>query len=189
MKQPFLDAIASFVRILGQCFQSIMSDVKINCNAPNVSLLILSSISHKVEHLVECMRVVQRLFKSLKPFKRYENPKTNSVENDQSAWADDTMDDRQIAISYIDILLRSNCNTLMVLLNSYWAHSAFEIGPLDYPRILEGTERIRTNAASILKVCHAQPRVISEQHGNQKRSHQYDQDPNIKRRKKSISNE
>ena len=70
------------------------------------------------------------------------------------------MDERQIAIAYIDILRRSNCNNLMLLLNSYWAQSAFQFGPLDYPKILEATKKIKTNASSILRICEAHPQHI-----------------------------
>ena len=97
------------------------------------------------------------------------------------------MDEKQIAIIYIDILRRSNCNSLMLVLNSYWAHSAFELGPLDYPKVLDCTERIRTNAESILKICQAQPRDLSRHRQDQKRSHPDNSIPNAK--KKKMSNE
>ena len=93
------------------------------------------------------------------------------------------MDEKQIALSYIDILRRSNCNSLMLLLNSYWAHSAFELGPLDRPKVLESTERIKTNAMSILNVCHAQPRDMLQHHGPKKRSCPDDDNPDAKKRK------
>ena len=67
------------------------------------------------------------------------------------------MNENRNLVTYIDLLRRSNCNNLMLLLNNHWAHSAYDIGPLDYSQILESLKRIKENANSILRVCRAQP--------------------------------
>ena len=88
MKEQFLTALTSLLGILGQCLESIRSDVNINYKAPNVSVLIMSSISYKIEQLFECVRVFHRLFKPILPFKRSENSKNNSVAKDRSSKVD-----------------------------------------------------------------------------------------------------
>ena len=47
------------------------------------------------------------------------------------------MSDRDIAISYIGLLKRENCQKLMLLLNSYLADAAFENATLDYRKVWE----------------------------------------------------
>ena len=88
------------------------------------------------------------------------------------------MDENQITVAYIDILRRSNCNSLMLLFNSYWSRSAFQQGPLDRQKILEVTKKIKTNASSILKACQVQPRRVCL-----KRSHQDGEDSRIKKKR------
>ena len=167
MEHPFIRNLLSILCILAHCCQSFRSDLEISCHAPNISTLIISSIAYKVEKMFECMGVLKRCFRSKKAFKRSENSKNNSVEKDRSAWLDDTMD-KKLAIAYIDILRRSNCNSLMLLLNSYWAHSAFQFGPLDHPKILEATKKIKINATSILRTCEAyHPNHVCLKRGHQ----------------------
>ena len=156
-KHQILDFLASFLRLLTQCAQSVRSDASINCKAPNLSALVFASISYKIERLVECVRVVQKFFKSWKPLKRSERSRNSPVQKTHSSWMDGPMNENRNLVTYIDLLRRSNCNNLMLLLNNHWAHSAYDIGPLNYSQILESLKRIKENANSILRVCRAQP--------------------------------
>ena len=87
MKQQILDGLLSLLHVLGECFKSFASDARINCKAPNAPVLIMSSISYKIQRLIECFRIMCKLFKTLKwnPFKRFVKTKTNSVEKDKPA--------------------------------------------------------------------------------------------------------
>ena len=94
-KQQILDFLASFLRLLTQCAQSVRSDASINCKAPNLSALVFASISYKIERLVECVRVVQKFFKSWKLLKRSERSRNSPVQKPHSSWMDDPMNENR----------------------------------------------------------------------------------------------
>ena len=43
--------------------------------------------------------------------------------------------DRDIVISYVNLLRRCNIQHLTLMLNNYWAQAAFDLGPLNYSKI------------------------------------------------------
>ncbi len=65
--------------------------------------------------------------------------------------------DRDVIISYINLLKRENCQKLMLLLNNYWASAAFENVALDCRRIADRNKIIREYASAILSICPSQP--------------------------------
>ena len=84
---------------------------------------------------------------------------------------DGISEDRDIIISYVNLHRRANVQHLTLLLNSYWAHAAFDLGPINYSRINELTKKVQSNAQAILKVCQAPPRQILKRNLPQKRQH------------------
>ena len=79
-------------------------------------------------------------------------------------------DDRDIILSYVHFHRRANVQHLTLLLNTYWAHAAFDLGPIDCLKIRELVLKVKNNASAILKICQAPQR----QKRDGKRSH-----PNI----------
>ena len=80
-------------------------------------------------------------------------------------------DDRDIIISYVNLHRRANIQHLSLLLNSYWAHAAFNLGPMNYSKVSELTSKVKSNALAILKICQAPPRQISNRDPHRKRRH------------------
>ena len=82
-------------------------------------------------------------------------------------------EDRDIVISYVTLHRRANVQHLTLLLNSYWAHAAFDLGPINYSKISELTKKVQNNAMAILKVCQAPPRqILKRNNPHRKRCHQ-----------------
>ena len=44
---------------------------------------------------------------------------------------DGPTEDRDIVISYVNLHRRANVQYLTLLLNNYWAHAAFDLGPIN----------------------------------------------------------
>ena len=81
-------------------------------------------------------------------------------------------EDRDIIISYVNLHRRANVQHLTLLLNSYWAHAAFDLGPINYSKISELNKKVQSNAQAILKVCQAPPRQILKRNPHRKRRHE-----------------
>ena len=77
--------------------------------------------------------------------------------------------DRDIVISYVNLLRRGNIQHLTLVLNQYWANAAFDLGPINYSKISELNKKIKTNAEAILKICQAPARNIVKKESGQKR--------------------
>ena len=92
------------------------------------------------------------------------------------------MSDRDIAISYIGLLKRENCQKIMLLLNSYWADAAFENATLDYRKVWELCKTIRSHVGTMVNICPAQP-IISDKVESQKRWHPSNIQVELKKRR------
>ena len=68
--------------------------------------------------------------------------------------------EKEILLSYIDNLKRTNIQTLSKILNNYWSAAAFEKSLLDHQIILHLIKKIKTNGLSIQKICQSHPNYI-----------------------------
>ena len=66
------------------------------------------------------------------------------------------MDSTGVAISHINSLKRSNCQSLMTAMNCYWTQAAFSRTPLDGNVMVALAQKVRDNARSIIKICQDQ---------------------------------
>ena len=80
-------------------------------------------------------------------------------------------DDRDVLLSYVNLHRRANVQHLTLLLNTYWAHAAFDLGPINCFKIRELVLKVKNNAYAILKICQAPPRQILKGDAHRKRSH------------------
>ena len=93
------------------------------------------------------------------------------------------MADRDVIISYINLLKRENCQKLMLLLNNYWASAAFENVALDNRRIGAMSKIIREHASAIINICPDQP-VSCEKVETRKRCNQFSNCAEVAEKKK-----
>ena len=80
--------------------------------------------------------------------------------------------DRDIVISYVNLLRRGNIQHLTLVLNQYWAHAAFDLGPINYSKIRDLNKKIKSNAEAILKISQAPACNILKRNNRRKRCSQ-----------------